>query len=125
MLLAAAQINSIITLGSRCEAVPLGMNKDGREKDTDARRWRRRIDDPRRGINPFPVAIRPINTPALHIAVSVISKAPVLVTTVVMSPHSFRATLAEGRRHVYTADHRGQDKPHHHLAHDGSETPCA
>lgn len=94
------------------EVIPSGMNKEGREKDTDARRWRRCIDDPRRGIiNSFPVAIaiRPINT---------------LVTAVVVFSPTFMVIFANGRRHVYTADHCGQDKPHHNLAHDGSEIPC-
>jgi hypothetical protein len=70
------------------------MNKDGWEKDTDARRWRRCIDDRRGGIiNSFPVAIvaiRPIITPAMHIPT------PVMSHTVI---------FAEGRHHVYTADH--------------------
>jgi hypothetical protein len=71
------------------------MNKNGWEKDTDARRWRRCIDDPRRGIiNSFPVAIvaiRPIITPAMI-------PTPVISLTVI---------FAEGRHHAYTADHCG------------------
>jgi hypothetical protein len=82
------------------------MNIDGWEKDTDARRWRRCIDDPRRGIiSSFPVAIvaiRPIITPAIHIAVVVISTPSVLVTAFVMF-----VIFAEGRHHVYAADHCG------------------
>ena len=84
----------------------LGMNKDGREKDTDARRLRRCIDDRRRDINSFHVAIRPINAPAplIHIVAAVITTSSVLVSAVVMfSPFIF----AEGRCHVYTADHCG------------------
>jgi hypothetical protein len=82
------------------------MNKDGWEKDTDTRRWRRCIVD--RGwriISSSPVArvaiiaIRPIITPAM---VAVIPTSPVLVTAVVMS-HT--VIFAEGRHHVYTADH--------------------
>jgi hypothetical protein len=89
------------------------MNKNGWEKDTDTPRWRRCIDDPRRGINSFPiavvaiVAIRPIITPAIYIAVVVIPTPSVLVTAVVMSSHTFRAIFTEGRHHVYTADHCG------------------
>jgi hypothetical protein len=75
------------------------MNKDRWEKDTDARRWRRCIEDRRGGIiTSFPmaiVAIRPIITPAM---VAVIPTSSVLVTaTVIIS--------AEGRQHVYTANH--------------------
>jgi hypothetical protein len=73
------------------------MNKDGWEKDTDARRWRRCIDDPRRDINSFPVVIRPINT--LVVAISMPS---FLVTAAVMSIVS-----SDGRRHIYTAEHCG------------------
>jgi hypothetical protein len=83
------------------------MNKDGREKDTDARRWRRCIDD-RRGriINSFPVAIVAIR-PALHIAAVVIPRPSVLVTALVMSSLIFMVIFAEGRHHIYTADHGG------------------
>ena len=92
-----------MTPGCRREAIPsilLGMNKDGGEKDTKARRARRCIDDRRLDINSFPVAIRPINTPALHIHI-VAAVPSVLVTVGLFSPVIF----AEGRRHVYTADH--------------------
>jgi hypothetical protein len=80
------------------------MNKDGWKKDTDARRLRRCIDNRRREINSFPVAIRPIDTPAslIHIVAAVIAMASFLVTAAVMSSVII---LAEGRRHVYTADH--------------------
>jgi hypothetical protein len=75
------------------------MNKDGWEKDTDARRWRRCIDDRRGGIiNSFPVAIvaiRPIHRPVVAI-----SMPSFLVTAAVMSIVS-----SDGRHHVYTADH--------------------
>jgi hypothetical protein len=83
------------------------MNKDGWKKDTDARRWRRCIDD-RRGriINSFPVAIVAI-MPATLIAAVVIPTPSVLVTAVVMSSLIFMVIFAEGRRHVYTADHCG------------------
>jgi hypothetical protein len=74
------------------------MNNNGWEPDTDARLRRWCIDDRRRVINSFPVTIRPIHT--LYVAVAVIS-APLLVTAV--SPPS--VIFAEGRRHVYTADH--------------------
>jgi hypothetical protein len=82
-------------------------NKDRRKEDTDARRRRRFIDD-RRGwiINPFPVAIVSIR-PALHIAVAFIPASSLLVTDVVTSPLIFMVIFAEGRPHVYTADHRG------------------
>jgi hypothetical protein len=85
------------------------MNIDGWEKDSDApwRRWC--IDDPRRGIiSSFPVAIvsiRPIITPA-SIAVTVISTPSMLVTAVVMSS-TLMVIFAEGRHHVYAADHGG------------------
>src|SRR5450759_69385 len=82
-----------LELGGRREAIRLA-NIDGWEKDTDARRWRRCIDDPRRDINSFPVAIRPINT--LVVAISMPS---LLVTATIIS--------ADGRHHVYTADHGG------------------
>jgi hypothetical protein len=83
---------------------PLGTKNEGWEKDTDARRWRWCIDDPRRDIHPFRVAIRPINTPAslIHIVAAVISTASFLVTAVVIF-----SVFTEGLRHVYTADHYG------------------
>jgi hypothetical protein len=78
------------------------MNKDGREKDTDARRWWRCIDDPRGWIiNSLPVAIIAIR-PAM-----VIPRPSVLVTAVVMSSLILMVIFTEGRRHVYTADHCG------------------
>ena len=74
------------------------MNKDGREKDTDARRWRRCIDDPRGGIiNSFPVAIVVAIRPGISLLVSVL----------VMFSSAFVVIFAEGRRHAYTADHCG------------------
>jgi hypothetical protein len=76
-------------------------NKDWWKKDAYARRWRRCIDDPWRGIiNSFTVAIiaiRPINRPVVAI-----SMPSFLVTAAVMSIVS-----SEGRRHVYAADHCG------------------
>jgi hypothetical protein len=80
---------------------PLGMNKDRREKDTDARRWRRCIDYPRLDINSFPVTIRP----ALLIAAVVISPSSVLIAAIVTSFHTFMVISGEGRRYIYTADH--------------------
>jgi len=78
------------------------MNKDGWEKDTDARRWRRSIGDRRRNINSFRIAIRPIYRPAHPIAVPM---SFFLVTAVVMFSHSFMVIFTEGRRYAYTADH--------------------
>jgi hypothetical protein len=96
-----------------------GMKKDGGEKDTDARRRRRRIDDRRRDIN----------SPALHIVVTVIPVIPstsLFVAAVVVFSHTFLIIIfAESRRHVYTADHGGQNKPHHNLARYGPEIPCS
>jgi hypothetical protein len=103
-----ATISPIANMSGRSgplRTVPLGTKNEGWEKDTDARRWRRRcIDDPRRDIYSFRVAIRPINTPAslIHIVAAVISTASFLVTAVVVF-----SIFAEGRRHVYTADHYG------------------
>jgi hypothetical protein len=81
------------------------MNNDGWEEDTDARWYGRFIDDPRRYVNSFPVDIRPINTPASLIAVAVMPTPSLLVTAVVMSSITFMVISAEGRHHVYTADH--------------------
>ena len=87
---------------------PLGMNKDWGEKDTDARRWRRGIEDRRRGIiNPFTVAILPIITavaviPTSSVLVMAISMPSLLVTAFVMF-----IIFGEGRPHVETADHCG------------------
>ncbi len=75
-------------------------NNDGWKKDADAQRWRRGIDDRRRGI-----AIRLIITPAMHIAATVMPTSSVLGTAVVMSFHAFMVIFGEGRRHVYTAYH--------------------
>jgi hypothetical protein len=75
------------------------MNKDGRGKDSYARRGRRCPDDRRRWIiNSFPVpiiAIRPI-----HTAVVIITASVLLVTAVVLF-----VIFAVGRHHVYNADH--------------------
>jgi hypothetical protein len=49
------------------------------------------------------VAIRP----ALHIAAVVIPRPSVLVTALVMSSLIFMVIFAEGRHHIYTADHGG------------------
>jgi hypothetical protein len=96
----------------------LWMNNDGREKNTDARRGGRRIDDRRRRINASPVtitvAIRPIHGSPMHIGVAIIPAsasvlvvptASVIVTAVVIiSPI---VIFGEGRRRVHTADHQG------------------
>jgi hypothetical protein len=75
------------------------MNKDGRGKDSYARRGRRYPDNRRRWIiNSFPVpiiAIRPI-----HTAVVIITASVLLVTAVVLF-----VIFAVGRHHVYNADH--------------------
>ena len=112
--------------------LPSGMNKDGWGKDTNARwRWRwRGIVDRRRHIDPLPVAIRPIHRPSpVHSPVALIPRSFVLiprssllVTALVMFPIMF-VIFGEGRRHVYAADHCSQGKPHHDLAHYGSEIP--
>jgi hypothetical protein len=88
-----------------------------REKDTDARLWRRCIDDRRRGIISFPVAIiRPIIPPVMLIAVVVMPTSSVLITVVVMPTSSVLITamsslavmvISEDWHHVYTADHCG------------------
>jgi hypothetical protein len=83
------------------------MNKDGWEKDTDAWRWRRCIDDRRRGIiRSFPVAILPIMT-----AIAVIPTPSVIAVIPTPSMHVMAFVMfivfGEGRRHVYTADHCG------------------
>ena len=88
------------------EALPL-TNNDWWEKDTDARRWRRFIVNRRRDINPFPVAIRPVVSPASRIAVAVIPASSVLVTAVVMFSHTFMVIFGKGRRRFHTADHCG------------------
>jgi hypothetical protein len=73
------------------------MNIDGWEKNTDTRWWRRLIND-RRGriINTLPVAI---------VAIRLIPTASMLITAIVMFSHTFIVIFAEGRCHVYTADH--------------------
>jgi hypothetical protein len=77
------------------------MNKNGREKNTDARRGRRYPDYRRRWIiTSFPVAIVAIRP----IAVTVMPAPSLLVPAVVMST---TVIFAEGRHHVYTADHGG------------------
>jgi len=104
------------------------VNKEGWEKDTDARRWSRFIVDGRRGINRLPVAIRPIHTPATNIVVTtasvivtvaviptasvivtvaVIPTASVIVTVAVMSCPAVTMIISEGLRHVNTSYHCG------------------
>lgn len=107
----------------------LRMNKDRREKDPDAHRWRRGINDRRRGIYTFPVAIRLVHstssvnsTIAVHSPVVVIPGSSVLITALVVFSPIF-VIFGKGRRHVYTADHCRQDKPHHNPARYGSEIP--
>ena len=82
------------------------MNKDGWKEDPDARRWRRCIDDPRRGISSFPVAIVAI-VAIWPVITLVIPRPSVLVTAVVMSSHTLMVIFAESRHHVYAADHCG------------------
>lgn|SRR5665647_282264 len=104
--------------------VPLGINIDWWKKNTDARLWRRFIVDWRRDINSVPVAIRPIRTPVvMHITVAVVIPTSSLVTAVVIFFPTIMIIIAEGRRYVYTADHRGDNKPQHNLAHYGPEIP--
>jgi len=101
--------------GCRHEEIP-SVNKEGWEKDTDARRWSRFIVDGRRGINRLPVAIRPIHTPATNIVVTtasvivtvaVIPTASVIVTVAVMSCPAVTMIISEGLRHVNTSYHCG------------------
>jgi hypothetical protein len=101
--------------GCRRKAIP-SVNKEGREKNTDARRWSRFIVDRRWGINRLPVSIRPIYTPAAHIVVAaapvivtvaVIATAPVIITALAMSYPAVMVISGKGRRHVHTADHCG------------------
>jgi hypothetical protein len=91
-----------------------------REKDTNARLWRRCIDDRWWGIISFPIAIMPIIPPVILIAVAVMPTSSVLITAVVMSSLAFMV-ISEGRQDVYTADHCGENKPHHKLASYGSK----
>jgi hypothetical protein len=100
LLATAAQFNGSLNLGGCREAIPLRMNKERWEKDTDARRGRRCPDDRRRWIiNSFTmaiVAIRSIHRPAV-----VITTASVLLVTAVV----LFVIFAVGRHHVYNADH--------------------
>ena len=73
------------------------MNKNGREKDTDARRWRRYIDDRRRWIiNAFPVSI---------VIIMSVSGSRLHMAAIVVFPLRFMVIFGEGRRHSDTADH--------------------
>ena len=75
------------------------MKKERREKDADARRWRRGIDNPWRWIiNPFPMPIVPVRPRSRPVVA--ISMPSFLVTASVM-------VFAEGRRRVDTDDHGG------------------
>ena len=113
-----------VNAGQPKQSNTLGVNKDGREKDADARRWRRGIVyRRRRGINSFPVAIRLVHRPSpVHSPVMLIPRSSLLVTALVMFSPIF-VIFGESRRHVYAADHCSQDKPHHNLARNGSEIP--
>ncbi len=73
-------------------------------KYTDARRWRRRIDNRRRRIKPFPVTIRLIIEPAMLIAVVVMTTSSVFIITPVVMSAMAAMVVSEGRHHVYTAD---------------------
>ena len=100
--------------------LPLGVNKDGREKDIDARGSRRGIVDRRRCIDSFPVSIRLVHSPSpVHSPVVAIPRSSALV--ILLSP--IFVIFGEGRRHVYAADHCSQGKPHHNRAHYSSEIP--
>jgi len=79
---------------------------DGWEKDADSRRWRRCVDDRRRlDINPLPVAVRAVHTPAMSIVFIIPTSLVLLKTTVVMTVTFF--IFGAGLQHVHTADHRG------------------
>jgi hypothetical protein len=56
------------------------------------------------------------------IAVAVMTTSSMLITAVVMFPLAFMV-IPEGRQHVQTADHCGENKPHHKLARYGSKFP--
>jgi hypothetical protein len=61
------------------------------------------------------VAIRPIIAPVMVIAVAVMPTSSVLIASVVMFSLAFMV-ISEGRHHIYTADHCGENKPHNNLA---------
>jgi hypothetical protein len=65
-------------------------NNDRREKDADARRFGRRIDDRRRGdIHPFPVDRLPIIAAAVLVIITVaVMPVPSLLITVTVMPAS-------------------------------------
>jgi len=98
---------------------PLWMKKDGREKDTDAQRWGRRIDYRRRAIPSVPVTAVVITTssvlvtavviptPSVFVTAVVIPAPSVLVTVVVIIPPTIMAVMGESRHHVHAADHYG------------------
>jgi hypothetical protein len=91
-------------------------------KYTDARRWRRRIDNRRRSIKPFPVTIRPIIAPAMLIAVAVMTTSSMFITPVVISAIA-AMVVSEGRHHVYTADQCCENQSHDNLTRYGSKFP--
>jgi hypothetical protein len=99
-----------------------GTNYDAREKYVDAGRSWKLNEDRRRDINPFPVTVVgsiPSPPPVMLVAVSVMSMSSLLVAVTVMPMSSLLVTavivsspavvtiIAEGRRHVDTADHCG------------------
>jgi len=108
----------------RAADVKLSKN-DGWEKDADARRFWRRIDDRRWSyIHSFPVDRLPIISPAVPIIIvaAVMPATSVLVTAVMPFP-TVMTIIGKGRYHVQTAGHDGQHKPYHKLAHNRSEIP--
>jgi hypothetical protein len=119
---------------------------DGREKDMDAHRRRRCIDDPWPGINDGWSGIAGlINAPAAHNPVTVIPSVlmtaiimpppPVLVTIVVMAPAPVLVSVAviimvispaifsHGRGCNQTAKHCNKNKTRHDPEPHGSEIP--
>ena len=85
---------------------PLLPNKDGWEKNSDARRWRRFIDDRRRWIiNRFPVGIGPIVAIRTINSLVVFMPMSLVIVIVLVMFSMFMVIFGESRGHVYTADH--------------------
>ena len=94
--------------------IPLS-NVDRREKDADARRWLRGINNRRRCINrrySVPMGIGPIL--AIVVPPAIFLKTAIVVPALLLWPPPF-IIIAERRPRGYTADHRSEDERHQNL----------
>ena len=125
-LLTTAGSKVVVSKGRPTPRIPLS-NDDRREKDADARRWKRGINNRRRSINRSrSVPVGPIQTTAaIIVPTRIIVPAAIIVPAGIIVPAALLwslsspiAIFAERRSRRYTADHGGENKRQQDLTDD-------